>query len=618
MTISFCNKHESLALSGNLRGVKLGGARPGFGGGGGGSASGGETEAPGPTFFFPTGPRTRPASSVHAAGGTHGAGAGGCQAPTTSAASPTSTPACGVGWGARGGAKAGTVRCPPGQCCIGIWNQSHALVQGCWGGGGGRLPLCHLHPQSRGPPRWHRPRLPLPRSPLQRQRQVGRGQPWGWGGPTTAPPRGVRGDPVAVGGRFPPPPPPHLPGRLRAATGEDAHEATTPGVPGDRGPPGASQHGPACAALPAGAADGALLGSVAGHPAAAAGGHQGLRGRGGRALRGRAGGARATADGARQRGAATGHGGGRAPGPRGAPGPAALPPRLPAALPGPARGDVGHQRAPGALPGPRPGLPAPGALARRPVQAQRGAPGPEQPERAGAGGRDPAPSGTSGWRWRCHRAPRLAPAPGTAWPSARRAPSGTWPPRSWTRAWTCGPWGRALLQADVYALALLLWEILSRCQALSPGAPVPAFRLAYEAELGASPTGAQLRRLAVEERRRPLIPPAWHPRPPGQHPPPPPPPWAPTGLGGLLPELLEDCWDPDPEARLSAERALQRLQRLAAAPPPARYPGDPSWGVGGPLLTPCAPPPQVLELSPAMWGAGAALFVLLLLLQQRL
>lgn len=32
-------------------------------------------------------------------------------------------------------------------------------------------------------------------------------------------------------------------------------------------------------------------------------------------------------------------------------------------------------------------------------------------------------------------------------------------------------WGRALRQADVYALALLLWEILSRCQALSPGEP---------------------------------------------------------------------------------------------------------------------------------------------------
>ncbi|XP_032297522.1 anti-Muellerian hormone type-2 receptor [Coturnix japonica] len=117
-------------------------------------------------------------------------------------------------------------------------------------------------------------------------------------------------------------------------------------------------------------------------------------------------------------------------------------------------------------------------------------------------------------------------------------------------------WGRALLQADVYALALLLWEILSRCQSLSPGVPVPEFRLAYEAELGGSPTAAQLRRLAVEERRRPLIPPTWH---------------RTAQPSGALQELLEDCWDPDPEARLSAERALQRLQRLAAPPePPTR------------------------------------------------
>ncbi|XP_035169175.1 anti-Muellerian hormone type-2 receptor-like, partial [Oxyura jamaicensis] len=92
-------------------------------------------------------------------------------------------------------------------------------------------------------------------------------------------------------------------------------------------------------------------------------------------------------------------------------------------------------------------------------------------------------------------------------------------------------WGRALRQADVYALALLLWEILSRCQALSPGAPVPEFRLAYEAELGASPTAAQLRRLAVDERRRPLIPPAWHQVRPPLSPP------APMGggHGGTLP-----------------------------------------------------------------------------------
>ncbi|KAM6038428.1 LOW QUALITY PROTEIN: anti-Muellerian hormone type-2 receptor [Theristicus caerulescens] len=158
-------------------------------------------------------------------------------------------------------------------------------------------------------------------------------------------------------------------------------------------------------------------------------------------------------------------------------------------------------------------------------------------------------------------------------------------------------WGRALRQADVYALALLLWEILSRCQALSPGAPVPAFRLAYEAELGASPTGAQLRRLAVEERRRPLIPAAWHRAPPGQ------PQRAPMGPGGALPELLEDCWDPDPEARLSAERALQRLQRLAAGPPPPAA-GPP--GVPGLRAAPAAAEREVAELSPTMWDPGAA------------
>ncbi|KAM4644099.1 LOW QUALITY PROTEIN: anti-Muellerian hormone type-2 receptor [Amazona ochrocephala] len=212
-------------------------------------------------------------------------------------------------------------------------------------------------------------------------------------------------------------------------------------------------------------------------------------------------------------------------------------------------------------------------------------------------------------------------------------------------------WGRALLQADVYALALLLWEILTRCQALSPGAPVPAFRLAYEAELGSSPTGAQLRR-CVDERRRPLIPPAWHRAPQGGPylgvpvrgsllggsllggsllggslfggSPTRGPPLGSRSPGGALPELLEDCWDPDPEARLSAERALQRLQRL----------WDPRWApptLGCPLRVP--PPHGVPPPVPPCAGQeggeedeeedeegsqeAQALFVLLLL-QQRL
>uniref|UniRef100_A0A8C8VL89 receptor protein serine/threonine kinase n=1 Tax=Pelusios castaneus TaxID=367368 RepID=A0A8C8VL89_9SAUR len=115
-------------------------------------------------------------------------------------------------------------------------------------------------------------------------------------------------------------------------------------------------------------------------------------------------------------------------------------------------------------------------------------------------------------------------------------------------------WGHALKQADVYSLALVLWEILSRCSVLFPGCGVPAYQLAYEAELGGSPTYEELRRLAVEEQRRPVIPDSW----------------SRTG------KLLEDCWDPDPEARLTAECARQRLQRLGAELPAGSHgpPGE--------------------------------------------
>ncbi|XP_054574416.1 anti-Muellerian hormone type-2 receptor isoform X1 [Eptesicus fuscus] len=109
-------------------------------------------------------------------------------------------------------------------------------------------------------------------------------------------------------------------------------------------------------------------------------------------------------------------------------------------------------------------------------------------------------------------------------------------------------WGMALRRADVYSLALLLWEILSRCLDLWPDSRPPPFQLAYEAELGSTPTTCELWTLAVAERRRPYIPPTW---------------CCFATDPGVLRELLEDCWDADPEARLTAECVQQRLAVLA-------------------------------------------------------
>ncbi|XP_074081895.1 anti-Muellerian hormone type-2 receptor isoform X1 [Macrotis lagotis] len=112
-------------------------------------------------------------------------------------------------------------------------------------------------------------------------------------------------------------------------------------------------------------------------------------------------------------------------------------------------------------------------------------------------------------------------------------------------------WGTALRRADIYSLSLLLWEMLSRCPDLWPDHRPPPFQLAYEAELGISPTTCELWALAVAERRRPHIPSSWY------H----------TIMEpGGLPELLEDCWDSDPEARLTAECVQHRLTRLMEIP----------------------------------------------------
>ncbi|XP_011536480.1 anti-Muellerian hormone type-2 receptor isoform X4 [Homo sapiens] len=146
-------------------------------------------------------------------------------------------------------------------------------------------------------------------------------------------------------------------------------------------------------------------------------------------------------------------------------------------------------------------------------------------------------------------------------------------------------WGMALRRADIYSLALLLWEILSRCPDLRPDSSPPPFQLAYEAELGNTPTSDELWALAVQERRRPYIPSTWR--------------CFATDPDGLR-ELLEDCWDADPEARLTAECVQQRLAALAH--PQESHPFPESCPRGCPPLCPedCTsiPAPTILPCRP--------------------
>uniref|UniRef100_A0A6Q2Y6E2 receptor protein serine/threonine kinase n=1 Tax=Esox lucius TaxID=8010 RepID=A0A6Q2Y6E2_ESOLU len=103
--------------------------------------------------------------------------------------------------------------------------------------------------------------------------------------------------------------------------------------------------------------------------------------------------------------------------------------------------------------------------------------------------------------------------------------------------------GGCLIQGDVYALGLLLWELCMRCSDLFKGCPVPEHKLPYEEELGTNPCLQQLISHVFEKRERPSIP---------KH----------LQQGSVLHDILLDCWDHDSEARLTAQCAKDRLATL--------------------------------------------------------
>lgn len=107
----------------------------------------------------------------------------------------------------------------------------------------------------------------------------------------------------------------------------------------------------------------------------------------------------------------------------------------------------------------------------------------------------------------------------------------------------------ALKQIDIYALGLVLWECAARCHDLYQGLQTPPYMLPFQAEIGLHPTFEQVQVLVVRNKARPLFPSVWKDTNPAIR---------------LLKETIDDCWDYDAEARLSAMCVEGRLSELPA------------------------------------------------------
>ncbi|XP_035231621.1 probable serine/threonine-protein kinase DDB_G0278665 isoform X2 [Stegodyphus dumicola] len=105
----------------------------------------------------------------------------------------------------------------------------------------------------------------------------------------------------------------------------------------------------------------------------------------------------------------------------------------------------------------------------------------------------------------------------------------------------------SLKQIDVYALGLILWELATRCTDLFQGVEVPDYKAPFVAEIGNHPTMEQMQVLVAKHKARPLFPDIWKDTNPAVR---------------ALKETIEDCWDQDAEARLTALCVEERLIEL--------------------------------------------------------
>ncbi|XP_062974723.1 TGF-beta receptor type-2-like [Elgaria multicarinata webbii] len=99
-------------------------------------------------------------------------------------------------------------------------------------------------------------------------------------------------------------------------------------------------------------------------------------------------------------------------------------------------------------------------------------------------------------------------------------------------------------QMDVYSMALVLWEIASRCDAIGD---VKSYELPFGSKVREQPCMEVMRDIVLHGRGRPEIPSNWMVHQ-GMH---------------FLCDTITECWDHDPEARLTAHCVAERFNLMA-------------------------------------------------------
>ncbi|KAE8288381.1 TGF-beta receptor type-2 [Larimichthys crocea] len=98
-------------------------------------------------------------------------------------------------------------------------------------------------------------------------------------------------------------------------------------------------------------------------------------------------------------------------------------------------------------------------------------------------------------------------------------------------------------QTDIYSMALVLWEMTSRCEAIGE---VKDYEPAYGSKVREHPCVESMKDNVLRDRGRPEIPDTWL-----RH----------QGVAVICATIME-CWDHDPEARLTAHCVAERIYEL--------------------------------------------------------